>query len=79
MEVIHLDQQCCVCGQTLDEEHQSRCSRCGGFFHMAWKVGAPVPECGGYWIDEMSCALVFACAKCLASLSKTPQQSNNTF
>jgi len=69
---VSLQQQCCICGQPLDEENVARCGRCGGRFHMSWSIKAQVPECGGYWIDEMSCALMFACAHCLA-LRPVPQ------
>ena len=74
---VSLEQQCCTCGQPLDEENVGRCSRCGGRFHVAWSVGAQVPECGGYWVDEMSCALMFACAHCLASHPVPQNQPNN--
>jgi len=74
---VSLEQQCCICGQPLDEENVARCSRCGGRFHMSWSVKAQVPECGGYWIDEMSCALMFACAHCLASRPVSEHQHDN--
>ncbi len=59
-----MEQRCCVCGEPLDPANTSQCNFCGGEIHMAWSVQAEVKNCGRYWIEERSCALMFACARC---------------
>ncbi len=48
---------CDVCGEPLDEDNVSRCLICGGKFHMAWSIDAPVKNCGQTWFEERYCSL----------------------
>ena len=68
-----MEQVCCVCGEEVDPEHVSRCSFCGGYFHMAWSVHVDMKECGRYVLNEQCCAMMFLCANCAA---KAPAPSN---
>ncbi len=72
-----MEQQCCVCGEPLDEMNVSRCRGCGGYFHQAWSTKSEVPQCGKYWIDEDSYALVFACARCLRAVPVPQHQPDD--
>lgn len=70
-----MDQSCCVCGGLLDSDDMFRCNMCGGSFHMAWSVNAPVSSCGHYWVNKQLCGLVFTCADCEERLTDPENRS----
>jgi len=72
-----LDNNCCVCGETLDPANTSRCRVCGGYFHMAWSIQADVQNCGTYYLNDVSCGLSFVCSNCQQGLQADPDQSAN--
>jgi hypothetical protein len=67
-----MEQSCCVCGEVLDPDNFSQCNFCGKSFHLAWSIHASLRNCGRYWIDERSCALMFICARCDQGFSASP-------
>ena len=69
-----MEQVCCVCEQVLDEDNVSICNFCGGRFHMAWSTKVDVKNCGRYWVDGNSCAMVFACEKCAVKAGPRPAE-----
>jgi len=56
---------CHVCGESLDEDNVSRYLICGGRFHVAWSIDAPIKNCGQTWFEERSCSLGFICTPCI--------------
>lgn len=74
-----MDEVCCVCGESLDEDNMSRCRFCGGSFHLAWSTGANIKECGSYFFHPESCGLNFICRVCEASVGTSGRQSPNQF
>jgi hypothetical protein len=55
---------CCVCGDVLGANNFATCRVCGGKFHFAWSVDAPVENCGQCLFDNVACGIIFVCNLC---------------
>ena len=62
-----------MCGGVLDPENSSRCSICGGRFHMKWSVHVEMEECGRYIMNEEFCTLMFVCNPCIEKIKARQQ------
>lgn len=71
-----MEQRCCVCSEPLDSANISRCTLCGGDFHMAWSTRANVKECGHYRVNKQQCGLAFICSRCEEGLQ--PARENQS-
>ena len=63
-------ENCEVCGDSMDANHNANCALCGRIFHLTWDTRLPIRDCGRFDIDEESLALYFTCNDCVA---KQPQ------
>lgn len=70
------EEMCSVCGEVLDPDNTSRCSFCGGKFHMKWSVKVEMKECGRFVMNEQFCTVMFMCNTCAARMpsQQGPQQ-----
>lgn len=59
-----IDEDCVICGETLDGLHQASCQMCGGTFHYPWSQESGVPPCGRIASRQDSLAVVFLCNDC---------------
>ena len=56
---------CGVCGGPLHPEHQAMCPFCGTVFQLGWSTTVEMQDCGKFYLDDESLALVFACQRCV--------------
>ncbi len=68
-----MQENCCVCGEALDEEDSARCTICEQRFHLSWSTVTPAKNCGRVWVDERICAMRFMCGTCARLRETSPE------
>ncbi len=68
-----LPENCQVCDEAMDAQHNATCAFCHRVFHLTWDTRLEIKDCGRFDLDEESLAMYFTCNVCLADLPQSSQ------
>ena len=65
-------ENCEVCGEPMDPEHNAHCVFCRRVFHLTLDMRLEIKDCGRFDVNDES--LYFTCNLCLAQQLQAPSE-----